>query len=78
MSEGVLVHDDGGWLRVEEDEVAWATGLDPVAFPIDVEEDLLRRRQRECGVDLAAVDEGFDRYEQMIRTIDAIKASLTA
>jgi hypothetical protein len=76
VSEGVLIHDEGGWLRIEEDEAPLTTGLDPVAFPIGLEEDLLRQRQRECGVDLAAVDAGFERYEQMIRAVDDVKASL--
>ncbi|MEU4420872.1 hypothetical protein AB0F81_09610 [Actinoplanes sp. NPDC024001] len=76
ITEGVVVHDEGGWLRIEEDELPWVNGLDLVAFPVDLEEHVLRQRQTECGVDLAAVDEGFDRREKLIHAVAAVKAAL--
>ena len=56
-----------------------APGLDPLAFPVTpVEETLLRARQRECGVDMAIVEDGFPYTEELSDAIDAAKASLGA
>ena len=41
-----------------------------------MEETLLRARQRECGVDMAVVEDGFEHNEELLDAIDAAKASL--
>ncbi|MET8263975.1 hypothetical protein ABZU92_08265 [Micromonospora arida] len=78
IAEGVVVYDEQSkWLLVED--LARAPGLDPLAFPVSpVQETLLRARQRECGVDMAAVEDGFEHSEELSDAIDAAKASLGA
>jgi hypothetical protein len=76
IAAGALVADEGGLLTVEEDALARASGLDPMAFPVDLEEELLRQRQRECGVDLDATEEFFPRHESLLSAVAAVKASL--
>ncbi|KOX09198.1 hypothetical protein ACWD6L_11285 [Micromonospora profundi] len=78
IAAGVVVYDEGRkWLLV--DDLAKAQGLDPLAFPVSpVQETLLRARQRECGVDMAAVEDGFEHSEELFDAIDAAKASLDA
>ncbi|WP_406075306.1 hypothetical protein [Micromonospora sp. NBC_01638] len=39
---------------------------------------LLRARQRECGVNMAIVEDGFEHTEELSDAIDAAKASLDA
>ncbi|NBE79594.1 hypothetical protein [Micromonospora rubida] len=52
-------------------------GLDPLAFPVALtEKTLLRARQRECGVDVAVVEDAFAHHEELLDAIDAAKASL--
>ncbi|MGC4793333.1 hypothetical protein ACLQ3H_04375 [Micromonospora saelicesensis] len=41
-----------------------------------MEETLLRARQRECGVNMAVVEDGFPYNEELSDAIDAVKASL--
>ncbi|MBY8874566.1 hypothetical protein K7640_22315 [Micromonospora sp. PLK6-60] len=76
IAAGVVRYDeDGKWLLVEG--LAGAPDLDPLAFPESpVEETLLRARQRECGVDLAVVEDPFAQNEELLDAIDAAKASL--
>ena len=76
IAAGVVGYDHHNrWLLV--DDVKRAPGLDPLAFPVaPVEETLLRTRQRECGVDMAAVEDGFEHQEVLLEAIDAAKASL--
>ncbi|PZG23820.1 hypothetical protein C1I95_02780 [Micromonospora craterilacus] len=76
IDAGVVVYDDHNrWLLVED--VDGVPGLDPLAFPVaPVEETLLRARQRECGVNMAIVEEGFEYNEELLEAIDAAKASL--
>ncbi|MGC5306641.1 hypothetical protein [Micromonospora zamorensis] len=78
IAAGVVVYDEHSkWLLVED--VAAAPGLDPLAFPVaPIDETLLRARQRECGVDMAVVEEGFEHQEELLDAIDAVKASLGA
>jgi hypothetical protein len=72
------------WLQVGKDTndpfnaiLERAPDLDPFAFPVDIsQEDLLRARQLECGVDLDCIDRGFACYEELMNTIDATRASL--
>ncbi|MFF5177645.1 hypothetical protein ACFY2Q_06420 [Micromonospora sp. NPDC000316] len=81
ITAGVIVHDDHNrWLLVDDvDGVDGLPGLDPLAFPVaPVEETLLRTRQRECGVNIAVVEEGFEHNEELSDAIDAAKASLGA
>ncbi|MEU1678970.1 hypothetical protein ABZ422_07745 [Micromonospora zamorensis] len=76
ISAGVVVYDEHSkWLLV--DDLGSAPGLDPLAFPVTpVEETLLRARQRECGVNMAIVEDGFPYNEELSDAIDAAKASL--
>ncbi len=54
-----------------------APNLDPFAFPVSVAlHPLLRARQAECGVDLSCVDRGFERMEELLDEIAAIRTSL--
>ena len=53
-----------------------APDLDPVAFPYDLPEPLLRERQRECGVDLDCIDRGFECWEELQGAVFAVRASL--
>jgi hypothetical protein len=54
-----------------------APDLDPFAFPVDISHRrLLRARQRDCGVDMDCIDRGFECYEELLNTIDAIETSL--
>jgi hypothetical protein len=54
-----------------------APHLDPMAFPVTLTlEPLLRRRQRECGVDLDCIERGFDCQEELLAEVDAVRASL--
>ncbi|MEU8253701.1 hypothetical protein AB0C06_05475 [Micromonospora inaquosa] len=78
IAAGVVVYDEQSrWLLVED--VDGVNGLDPLAFPVaPVEETLLRARQRECGVDMAIVEDGFTYTEELSDAIDAAKASLGA
>ncbi|MGC4876355.1 hypothetical protein ACLQ26_08860 [Micromonospora sp. DT43] len=78
IAAGVVVYDEHSkWLLVED--LARATELDPLAFPVaPIEETLLRARQRECGVDMAAVEDGFEHSEELFDAIVAAKASLDA
>ncbi|GAB3954601.1 hypothetical protein [Micromonospora vulcania] len=73
----VVVDDHNRWLQVNGvDAVA---GLDPLAFPVaPVQETLLRPRQRECGVDMAIVEDGFAHQEDLLDAIDVAQASLRA
>jgi hypothetical protein len=59
-------------------DVLWqrAPDVDPFAFSNDIPEPLMRQRQRECGVDLACVDRGFDSWEELTDAVDAVRASL--
>ncbi|MET8308417.1 hypothetical protein [Micromonospora sp. NPDC005173] len=79
IAAGVVGYDEHNkWLLVDDD-VARAPGLDPLAFPVaPVEETLLQARQRECGVNMAVVEEGFEYQEELLDAIDAAKASLGA
>ncbi|TNH22078.1 hypothetical protein FHG89_29930 [Micromonospora orduensis] len=76
ITTGAITYDgSSGWLVVEEPGLA--PGLDPLAFPVaPIEETLLRARQRECGVDMTAVEDGFEYNEKLLDAIDAAKASL--
>ncbi|MFI6268416.1 hypothetical protein [Micromonospora zamorensis] len=78
IAAGVVVYDEHSkWLLV--DDLARAPGLDPLAFPVSpVQERLLPVRQRECGVDMAAIENGFEYSEELSDAIDAAKASLRA
>ncbi|WP_328650816.1 hypothetical protein OG598_21660 [Micromonospora sp. NBC_00330] len=80
IAAGVIVYEGeyNKWLQIEDaDSVNRVPGLDPLAFPIaPVEETLLRARQRECGVDMAVVEDGFEHNEELLDAIDAAKASL--
>ncbi|MFI7608534.1 hypothetical protein ACIBTV_25755 [Micromonospora sp. NPDC049366] len=78
IAAGVVGYDEQNtWLLVED--VDRVPGLDPLAFPeAPVEETLLRARQRECGVDIAVVEEGFPHQEELLDAIDVAKASLAA
>ncbi|MFD0857147.1 hypothetical protein ACFQ07_33385, partial [Actinomadura adrarensis] len=52
-------------------------GLDPLAFPVYLSgHPLLRSRQIEAGVDITAVDRGFDAFEELMDEADAIRARL--
>ncbi|WP_406059407.1 hypothetical protein [Micromonospora sp. NBC_00860] len=76
IAAGVVVYDEQSkWLLVRD--LGSAPDLDPLAFPVaPVEETLLRARQRECGVDMAIVEDGFTYTEELSDAIDAAKASL--
>lgn len=54
-------------------------GLDPLAFPTyifdSLHEDLIRSRQRECGVDVDRAD-SFESWEELNDGIDTVRASL--
>ncbi|MFI7213296.1 hypothetical protein [Micromonospora maritima] len=72
------------WLHVGHDDrdpvdVLLAGGLDPFAFPVHLSayshHDLLRARQRECGVDPDQADD-FDRQEALLDAVDVALASL--
>ncbi|MET7706940.1 hypothetical protein [Micromonospora sp. NPDC005413] len=78
IAAGVVVYDaDSKWLLV--DDVGSAPGLDPLAFPVaPIEETLLRARQRECGVNMAIIEDGFEHTEELSDAIDAAKASIGA
>ncbi|ATO13558.1 hypothetical protein CO540_06675 [Micromonospora sp. WMMA2032] len=74
------------WLHVGPDDrdpvdVLVEGGLDPFAFPVHVSayshHDLLRARQRECGVDPDQADD-FDRQEALLEAVDVALASLRA
>lgn len=53
--------------------------LDPFAFPVRISSyphaDLIRARQRECGVDADRADQ-FESHEELLDAIDAARASL--
>ncbi|MEU5786146.1 hypothetical protein ABZ754_00265 [Micromonospora purpureochromogenes] len=77
-------HDS--WLHVGDGErnpvdvlLESATDLDPFAFPVFLSlyshEDVIRARQRECGVDTDRVDQ-FDCHEELLDAICAAGASL--
>jgi hypothetical protein len=53
-----------------------APDLDPMAFPIDIPEPLMRERQRACGVDLDCIDRGFECWQELTDDIFAVRASL--
>ncbi|WP_433267176.1 hypothetical protein ACQPWR_05495 [Micromonospora vinacea] len=77
IAAGLIVYEGeyNKWLQIKDlDSVP---GLDPLAFPVaPVEETLLRARQRECGVNMAIVEDGFPYNEELSEAIDAAKASL--
>ncbi|MEV4621403.1 hypothetical protein AB0J74_22180 [Asanoa sp. NPDC049573] len=75
-------YDD--WLHIGYDggdpvEILRKRGLDPFAFPVYVSayrhEDLVRARQRDCGVDIARADD-FETHEGLNDEIDAARATL--
>jgi len=75
VTRGLLVGDptrkvtfDDLWQR--------APDLDPVAFPNDLPEPLLRERQRACGVDLDCVDRGIECWEELLDDVQALQESL--
>jgi hypothetical protein len=87
IAAGVVAHGQHvRWLQVGDgvndpfDVLLQRTpDLDPLAFPVAVpytHEPLLRARQRECGVDMDCVDQGFECHEELLKTIDAVEASL--
>jgi hypothetical protein len=53
--------------------------LDPFAFPVHLSSyphgELIRQRQRECGVDIDRADQ-FETHEELLDAIDAARASL--
>jgi len=75
------------WLHIgdsENDErdpvhVLLERDLDPFAFPVYISQyshkDLLRARQRECGVDVDRADQP-ERQEELLNAIDAVLGSL--
>lgn len=51
--------------------------LDPLAFPVYLTgHPLLRARQIESGVDIDAIDRGFDAYEELMDEADAVYSRL--
>jgi hypothetical protein len=53
-----------------------APDVDPLAFAMDVPAPLMRERQRECGVDLAYLDRGFESWEELTDAVLAVRTSL--
>jgi hypothetical protein len=73
------LHIDDGGRNPFDVLLERAPDLDPFAFPVDLStfshEDLIRQRQRECGVDLDRVDR-FECHEQLLDEVDVVSASL--
>lgn len=53
-----------------------APDLDPLAFPIDIPEPVMRERQREYGVDLDCIDRGPECQAELQDAVFAVRASL--
>ncbi|WP_433388699.1 hypothetical protein [Micromonospora sp. KLBMP9576] len=75
-------YDD--WLHIGHDgrdpfDVLQRQALDPFAFPVHASSyphgDLVRERQRECGVDVGRADD-FESQEALLEAVDAARASL--
>lgn len=77
--DGWLDVGDGAHDQRDPVDVLLERDLDPFAFPVYISQyphkDLLRARQRECGVDAARADDP-ERHEELLDAVDAALASL--